>query len=1757
MSTRQCSRFVPIAFLVIVTSLLPIKVFGQGGPNYVSNAQTMTGDTMMPIPGGHDYIKMLGETVNPANGTVNFQFSYPMPKARGITIPVRNTFGPAPYSIQFQYPQNTLSWLPNPYNNGQGQTFSFAVSVQPSVTYQCGPYPGNTCQTAPCVYASSFTWRDFDGVSHNLGLGAWAALPNPPSGSTGQCATQGAGAVAPGSNGDGEVTAEFLDPAGFIQQLSSSSCTTQCSFGSIVVTDKNGTSYGVGQGIEDRNGNIILSGNTDSLGRTISSGLPGLAQTIGGMSYPAPVAPPGAPTSVTVSYNVPNNDAAHPCFLNSGVQIGHVSGTQPAWSGVTLPDGTQYTIYFGSFNPDTTVQNSYGLVNEIVFPGGGWIKYQWSINATVANESAAFPSLGTTINNVNVPCWLAYSTPVVAHRYVSYDGQNIAQRQDFTYTTTWPSGSNGAFYPSNSGYWTSKTTTVTTIDYVLNKTTKTVYTYVPGQVPGVANPISGDPWGGVVPVEQSIQYYDWGPSANPIKSVWKSWANIFRLSCEMTTTNGLTAGKTYGYGPGGNVNDVKEYDYTTATGSSVCAGTAGVTPARETTTTLQTFAVPPAIVPICTGSGCQGYQAGAFFYKPSAVITYAGPASSGVRVAETDFSYDQSAPTTASAVHHDDTYYGVAQTVRGNLTTVTRQCFTGSIACSPGTVTITGQYDTTGQLISRTDPCGNASGGCSDMTGSSHTITFSYADNPSGGNVAGPSDAYLTSVSFPVVGAGTFSYNYNLGDLLSSTDENSLTTSYKYGTQPAGCSNPDQLDRLTEVYLPDNPTVPNTINCYNNWTSASAGHLITSTLRKTTVTLMDGMFRNTREQLTSDPDGTDFTDTKYDGEGRTWQVSNPYRTTTDGTTQTDVDGIGRTTRITRQDSSIIQTTYGTACAVRANLSSVTVTDEAGHTRTSCTDGLGRLVEVDEPGSYYTFYNYDILGNLLCVWQRGSDTTAVPAFSFNYSTNTSNCLSAVPAVWRPRSFSYDSLSRLISATNPESGTITYTYDVNGNVSSKIAPQPNQTGSATVTINYSYDVLNRLITKSYVGMSTAAPKYGYDGVALTGCTTTPPTLIDNYPKGRRTSMCDGSGATSWAHDEMGRVITETRKIGGVAKTISYSYNFDGSLKTLTYPTGRVVTYTAGGAGRPVSAIDSTGPINYVTAAHYAPFGALNSWTQGGSINLTDIYNNRLQPCWLYATTGTPLSSSTSCTGTATTGTIQDLKYNFGLGTNDNGNIYQIVNNRDGNRTQNFLYDALNRIAQAYTNGANWGETFSPIATAPGVLPTTPGIDVWGNLTNRSGVTGKTNYEPLNVAPASTKNQLSGFGYDAAGNMTSNGTSTYTYDAENRMTVTGSCTFVYDGDGNRVQKTCGNAYYWRDLAGTTIAEGDGNSINREFIFFSNKRVARRDVSTNAVHYFFSDHLGSTSLVTNASGTMPPEAESDYYPYGGEIVVSSPTIGDQNYKFGGKERDTQTGLDNFGARYDSSALGRFMTPDWSEKPVSVPYAKFGDPQTLNLYAFVENSPVNQADADGHCGEPFLNWGACNGAASAPPNDNGVGVGAGSAPPETLLALSELPNLWLVAVATAAQNQLMSLSLSQKGLDFIERHEGYSSTVYNDIAGNPTIGYGHLIQPGENFSNGINKQQAGQLLAQDTKSAVNAVNGKVTVTLSQTKFDALVDFTYNVGGRNLGRSTLLKNLNAGKNVTERNFTDWNRAGGKVSKGLTSRRTDEWTLFSTGNYGIP
>ena len=172
------------------------------------------------------------------------------------------------------------------------------------------------------------------------------------------------------------------------------------------------------------------------------------------------------------------------------------------------------------------------------------------------------------------------------------------------------------------------------------------------------------------------------------------------------------------------------------------------------------------------------------------------------------------------------------------------------------------------------------------------------------------------------------------------------------------------------------------------------------------------------------------------------------------------------------------------------------------------------------------------------------------------------------------------------------------------------------------------------------------------------------------------------------------------------------------------------------------------------------------------------------------------------------------------------------------------------------------------------------------------------------------------------------------------------TYDGMGERVAKA-GSKLYWKGVGSTALMETNTSDTNpTRYIFFNGQRIARVDPGTTTAKYYVADNVGSTALETDYLGNILNE--SLFFPYGVERVIEQSDSAN-NYKFTGKERDAETGLDDFGAGYYDSNLGRFMTPDWDAKPTSVPYAKFGDPQTLNLYAYVENGPLNNVDADGH----------------------------------------------------------------------------------------------------------------------------------------------------------------------------------------------------------------
>jgi RHS repeat-associated protein len=1510
--------FFPALFCVCTTSLFFPRLVNAQEIN-ISNINIVN----TPVPGsGHDYLKMLNETVNPASGALSIRIEAPVPHQRGevnfpfyifgydsgdaatpsaqITTEVIDSDGLVQQSVLPKWTDSSVNLLggysvqpsglaagmfPGGFiaNTGIDQTYFQTTSVD--ITISSDPEVIATCQ-----FYSGYTYVDPFATRHSMSNVGWIVQNGEGSGNQGCAGAQ-----------IGAFNTSWQDAEYAITLTGTHDITGQSTGLQITVADEHGRSFpstfgsGVpqaGAGAEDSNGNASQAPATTTFsGQTASVSVSGIGNTYkygfinATRTYTAKAV---LNTTASAGSNCASSFPTEPQsfeFLNT----------------ITLPNSTQSNLQQYVFGFDST----YGLVNSVTYPTHASVTYSWGVDPNSESLALGGPPASTQV------CWYQHDWPRIMSRVVSFNGVTSALEQDFQYTTNWG---------SSTTQWQTKTTTVTTKDCLRAPTPGTcstapkfltTYTYIPA-------PVCCSSFSGQSPVENTIVYNDWNGAL--LKTVTKNWdlTNSIppQLLSECTTLpNGLTSGKFYTYAAYGVVSDIKEYDYGILSSTACAQGAASptATPTRETTATYQSFPAMP--IP------------GLMMEDRPKVVQVSG---NGTLLAETDLFYDaygSGGITPVTATSHDDTNYPASYTNRGNVTSKTVKCFIGSTACTNATSSYT--FDETGQILSMTDPCGNAT--CSDMAGTNHTTNYSYSDSytvlSNGANIAyapsGKTNAFLTQITDPLGHMQQFSYDYNSSQLTAALDQNDITakrsgTTYIYN---------DVFGRLTQANYPDQGQT--TYNYVDSSTpTVTTSKLISSSPQTvmTTVDTTDGVGHLTQTELTTDPDGATFTNTSYDGLGRAYQVYNPTRTEPTGTLTTyTYDALGRTTNVVQPDGSVVVTAYSSNQA--------TVTDEVGVQRKTQTDAFGRLTNVWEASNFTGFnfetdYQYDALNNLLCAVQKGTSTTAFTSCA------------ASPTTWRPRSFVYDSLSRLTTATNPESGTISYAYDANGNVATRIMPQANQTGTAQTTTTYKHDALNRLLLLTHTNPSGANSAYAYDGLAISGCpgvavpTITSPTNL----VGRRSAMCSQESASSFSYDPMGRIVSEARTNGltsppPITFTTGYQYNKDGSLNKLTYPSGDVVTYTVGGAGRVTSVSDATN--NFValpaTLPMYSPNGAIAAMTEGSGIVTKNTYDSRFRPTLLSA-------------GPAS-GSVFSVSYNYDL----RSNVIGVLNNLDSTRSTQITYDALNRITQAETvntTSANcWGESYT--------------IDPWANLTNigpAPGISGSCSTETLNAGPATAANGLNGYCYDAAGNLLSTtcGTPTFNYDPENRLyNPTAPYTYLYDADGVRIRKAASatvGTFYWPGPGREYLTETNGSGvINEEYIFFNGERIARIDRPSGIVHYYFSDDLQSASVITGASGGVAEQYF--YYPYGG--TASSSGSDTNHYLFTGKERDNDSGefgLDYFGARYYGSNFGRFTTPDWNSVAVPIPYAQLSNPQTLNLYGYVTNNPLTLRDPDGHC---------------------------------------------------------------------------------------------------------------------------------------------------------------------------------------------------------------
>lgn len=910
--------------------------------------------------------------------------------------------------------------------------------------------------------------------------------------------------------------------------------------------------------------------------------------------------------------------------------------------------------------------------------------------------------------------------------------------------------------------------------------------------------------------------------------------------------------------------------------------------------------------------------------RQTSKIVYNG---SGTILAQTTTTYDGSTPTATSGVpNHDYTNFSSANLIRGNPTTIGRWLNTTNTWLNT-----TNTYDDLGNLLSISDPL-------------NHTTSFSYADNFTDG-VNRNAQAFVTQQTEPVTSgfthvtrnsyfwytslkAATCGQNFPAGTACSNTASIPQPDYARYSF--------DLMNRSSNVTRGDGGQTNYSYNDSSLPMSLSSTESINSTTNLSKTTLLDGMGRTKQTQLTSDSQGAIYQDTTYDSFGRIASVSNPYRngadiTTTTGTTTYGYDQLSRKISETYPDTFSLTTAHCGPYTL--------VTDPDGKWRRSRTNGLGQLIEVVEPNS-----------PTASVASNGCPGTGEPVWLTTYINDAlGNLTNVLQNASRARSFTYDSLSRLDCSSNPESataacpafgattfpaGTVSYAYNTDNTLLSK-------TDARGITTTYSYDAIHRELARTYSnGDPTIATSYDQSAcLALASCANI----------GRRTNVIDAAGSESWAFDALDRINRNQRTTNSITKTTTYNFDYTGNTTSVTYPTGRVVNYTYDSANRPSTAVDNSNGITYATGLKTSPgstcqvsvtcytpqgtiyavsIGQSSSFTNG--LNLTHIYNNRLQPKEFKAT--------------SSGGNAIDVTYSYADPSNGNknaGHVFSTTNVLDSTRSQTFTYDQLNRITSALTTSTHatspahcWGETYT--------------LDAWANLlsiaaTTNPAYTGCS--QESGFAKTSANNQLSGFSYDASGNTSGDGTFTYTWNGESQLKTAGGVTYSYDGDGRRVQKSNGKLY-WYGSDGEILAETNASgTVTAEYIFFGGKRVAMLPAGSTA-QFYVEDLLDTSRVITTNTGVVCYDA--DFYPYGGERNYIN-SCAQNVYKFEGKERDAETGNDDFGARYYSSRFGRWLSADWSAVPGPVPYANLSNPQTLNLYSMVADDPESFADLDGH----------------------------------------------------------------------------------------------------------------------------------------------------------------------------------------------------------------
>lgn len=457
--------------------------------------------------------------------------------------------------------------------------------------------------------------------------------------------------------------------------------------------------------------------------------------------------------------------------------------------------------------------------------------------------------------------------------------------------------------------------------------------------------------------------------------------------------------------------------------------------------------------------------------------------------------------------------------------------------------------------------------------------------------------------------------------------------------------------------------------------------------------------------------------------------------------------------------------------------------------------------------------------------------------------------------------------------------------------------------------------------------------------------------------------------------------TNALGGGTHAISASYSGDpNSVGSSSSSISEVVIQPVAGA----PAMSSLSPSSGIVGTSVTITG-MNFGTNRGSSSVIFSGINATIMSWsdtsitiqvpvnatsgnvIVTVNGTPSNSILFTVNTGTpTQNVTTYSYEIKDGSGNsgyapNGNVVAYSDSVNG-AWSNIGYDGVNRLTNA-TQSVN-GITQNMCWT----------YDSFGNRTSSV-------CNPSSYIQYTASNRDPSLQYDAGGDVTGDGEHQYLYDAEGRVcavqytviTIPVMIGYIYDAEGRRVAK--GSISQWscdmdnngfQETAGyilgpngeqMTEMDGGGNWIHTN-VYAKGELIATYTPSGLTFH--LNDWLGTRRMDTDPFGN--PGAIYQSMPFG-ELLNSAQIITSPEHVFTGKERDRETGLDYFGARYYASSAGRWMSADWSKDIDPIPYAVLSKPQSLNLYSYVENNPLTNKDDDGHVNE------GCNSSTSTDSN--------------------------------------------------------------------------------------------------------------------------------------------------------------------------------------------